>query len=154
MSYYGVFHGDRRESSKLKTALRKRPVCPDGFSFSAAPSYRYMPPCTSTQRSNHAKRDPAPILEPRSLRDLSTGRNVRNFVIHRSYPRAEPLPLPARQLHYVKFDAHDKTHYTPQDKQHDKTHYTPQDKQHDKTHDTESSSHERENQNPDRSPTR
>nr|AJL34531.1 hypothetical protein EL78_p6502 [Escherichia coli] len=45
-------------------------------------------------------------------------------------------------MHYVKFDAHDKTHYTPQDKQHDKT------------HDTESSSHERENQNPDRSPTR
>jgi hypothetical protein len=92
--------------------------------------------------------DPAAInaiprrSEPRSLRDLSTGRNVRNFVIHRSYPRAAPLPLPARQLHYVKFDAHDKTHYTPQDKQHDKT------------HDTERPAHARENQNPNRSTAR
>lgn len=94
MSYYGVFHGARRESSKLKTALRKRPVCQDGFSFSAAPSYRYMPPCTSTQRSNHAKRDPAPILEPRSLRDLSTVQRRRKILVHRSCPRPQ-VSIPA-----------------------------------------------------------
>ena len=88
MSYYGVFHGDRRESSKLKTALRKRPVCPDGFSFSAASSYRYIPPCTSTQRSNHAKRDPAPALQPRSLYHLSTGQLRRKILVHRNCPQA------------------------------------------------------------------
>lgn len=115
MSYYGVFHGDRRESSKLKTALRKRPVCPDGFSFSAAPSYRYMPPCTSTQRSNHAKRDPAPILEPRSLRDLSTVQRLRKYlsteVIHgpRSTPRRRPFS--AQQMQNVEIDMHNITTY-------------------------------------------
>jgi hypothetical protein len=39
-----VFHGDRRESSKLKTALKKTRLPKAGFSFSAVPSYRYTHP--------------------------------------------------------------------------------------------------------------
>jgi hypothetical protein len=48
MSYYGVFHGDRRESSKLKTAFEENPSARTGFLFQPRHHTVTPTPCAST----------------------------------------------------------------------------------------------------------
>lgn len=84
-----VFHGDRREGSKLKTALKKTHLPKVGFSFSAAPSYRYLPPLrqytTIRHRETRSRADLRAAQPPRLIhgpespkfcypQKLSTGR--------------------------------------------------------------------------------
>lgn len=71
-----VFHGDRREGSKLKTALKKTHLPKVGFSFSAAPSYRYLPPLRQYTTIRHRETRSAP--DPTATRHRET------------YPRASP----------------------------------------------------------------
>lgn len=65
-----VFHGDRREGSKLKTALKKTHLPKVGFSFSAAPSYRYLPPLRQYTTIRHRETRSAP--DPTATRHRET----------------------------------------------------------------------------------
>ena len=111
-----VFHGDRREGSKLKTALKKTHLPKVGFSFSAAPSYRYLPPLRQYTTIRHRETRSAP--DPTATRHRETypraspaAKYLSTEVIHcpRSAPRRRPFS--AQQMQNVEIDMHNITTY-------------------------------------------
>jgi hypothetical protein len=108
-----VFHGDRREGSKLKTALKKTHLPKVGFSFSAAPSYRYLPPLrqytTIRHRETRSAPDPTATQPPRLIHGPAPPQNTCPQKLSTgTQGDATPSPLCAED---VEIDMHNITTY-------------------------------------------